>query len=61
MGKGSFTNFFVERDVFGQNINVLYKGRDAYKTKFGAFCTFTVLVLTLINSYTLVVGFFDGS
>ena len=61
MPKGSFEKFLVERDVFGQSISVLYKGSDVYKTKVGSFCSFVVLVLTLINTYTLTVGFFDGS
>ena len=61
MTKSSFTKFFVERDVFGQPINVLYKGSETYKTKLGALFTFITLMLTLINAYSLVVGFFDGS
>ena len=61
MTKGSFTKFFVQRDVFGQPINVLYKGSETYQTKLGALFTFVMLILTLINAYSLVVGFFDGS
>ena len=61
MPKSSFEKFLVERDIFGQPISVLYKGSDVYKTRVGSFCSFVVLVLTLINTYTLVVGFFNGS
>ena len=61
MTKSSFTKFFVKRDVFGQPINVLYKGSEVYKTKLGAIFSFAMLLLTLINTYLLIVGFFDGS
>ena len=57
MAKSSFTRFFVDRDIFGRPITVLYKGSDKYKTKIGAVCTLVVIVLLLIDTTILVNGY----
>ena len=57
----SFGKFFIDRDIFGQKINVFYKGDDSYKTKLGAFCTFLTYILMFGNAFYYVGGFLDQS
>ena len=61
MPKSSFTNFLLNRDVFGQPISVMYKGNDTYRTKMGVLWTFLITVLVIVNTVSLVEGFMDGS
>ena len=61
MPKSSFTNFLLNRDVFGQPISVMYKGNDTYRTKMGVLWTFFITVLVIVNTVSLVEGFMDGS
>ena len=61
MAKNSFTKFFIERDIFGKPITVLYNGSEAYKTKLGAVCTILVILLSLVNIIILTKGFLDSS
>ena len=60
MTKG-FTGFLVDRDIYGMPITVLYKGSDAFKTRFGATFTLLTYVLLLINIISLTESFFNGS
>ena len=59
MPKNSFVKFFVNRDIFGQPISILYKGSNTYKTKLGALCTILVSVLVLVNTLILTEGFIN--
>jgi len=42
-------------------VGVNFKGASTYQTKMGAFCTLTTLVLTMINTFTLLQAFLDNS
>ena len=61
MVKSSFVKFFVDRDIFGSPVTVLYKGSDTYKTIMGALCTVLVIVLVLVNSFILAQGYISQS
>ena len=52
---------FVDLDMYGQAIGVTYRGRDAYKTRFGAFVTLATYILMTINAVSLFIAFGDGS
>ena len=53
--------FLVGRDIFGHVIGVNYRGSGTYKTRLGAFCTFSTLILTFFYFVTLITAFIDGS
>ena len=49
MGKTTrLERFLVDLDIFGHAIGVHYRGRDAFKTRLGAFCTIATYVLIAI-------------
>ena len=52
---------FLGLDAYGHAIGVHYRGRDAYKTKLGAFVTLATYVLMTINMVNLFIAFHDGS
>ena len=37
----------VNLDLYGRNVQLTYHGHDKFRTKFGAFCTFFVIVSVL--------------
>ena len=57
----SLLSFLVDKDVYGHPVGINYRGSDSFKTKMGAFCTLTTLIVVLLNTTTLVTAFFDGS
>ena len=56
-----FSDFIVSFDIFGHPVGVNYKGEDTFKTRFGAFCTIAMYVLTVLSLTTLTTAFADNS
>jgi hypothetical protein len=50
---------FASLDIFGENVSVYYRGKQKYKTKFGAFCTLVISVLLAFLSYKKLVILFN--
>ena len=59
--KGRCEQIIVDRDIYGHNIGVHYKGSDSFKTRLGAFITLITYLLISYNSERLLVAFKDGS
>ena len=59
--KRQIADFFVEKDIYGQPVTVNYRGRDAFKTKLGAFCSIVTYALILFNTVQLCLQWVDGS
>ena len=59
--KLKLSQFFVERDIYGHQIGVNYRGSDKYNTCLGALCTVTTYVFAMVNLYTLALAFTNGS
>ena len=54
MGKArKLEKLIVDQDIFGHVIGVHYRGRDAFKTRLGAFCTLATYTLIFINLFSL--------
>ena len=57
----SFANWLIERDIFGQPIEVLYKGSNKFKTWVGTLCTFLTYILLLLFVFTQTTAYWDRS
>lgn len=44
---GNMVKKCVSLDLYGRNVQLTYHGHDKFRTKFGAFCTFLVIVSVL--------------
>ena len=49
------------QDIYGRAIGVHYDGEDTHKTRLGGLVTIVTYVLSLINTYNLLVQFVDRS
>ena len=56
-----FSDFIKSFDIFGHPVGVNYKGEDTFKTRFGAFCTIAMYVLTVLSLTTLTTAFSNNS
>ena len=56
-------NYFGEilkrQDIYGHKISLLYRGEDAFRTKFGGFLTVATYMLILIQSINLLTDFLE--
>ena len=59
--KGRLEQIIVNRDIYGHNIGVHYRGSDSFKTRLGAFVTLITYLLISFNFERLLVAFKDGS
>ena len=53
-------NYFIDLDIYGHPISVLYQGKSTYKTRMGAFLTLLTFAAIIFNIVNLSIGFLDG-
>ena len=53
--------FLLQRDIYGHQINMHYKGSDKYQTWMGLFCTLMTYTFVMFNAYALGTAFLDHS
>ena len=53
-------SMFVDLDMYGHKIGVSYRGREAYKTRLGAFVTLATYILMTVNALSLLTAFIIG-
>ena len=53
--------FLKQRDIYGHQINMHYKGSDKYHTWMGLVCTMLTYGFVLFNAYALGTAFLDHS
>lgn len=56
----SLQKFLVELDIFGHPIQLNYKGKTTYQTKFGAFFTLATFVIIMINFVSISTDFVNN-
>ena len=49
-------DFFVDKDIYGQPVTVLYQGSDAFKTKLGVFFSLATYALMIFNFASLLLA-----
>ena len=57
----NFSEFLVERDMFGHDVSINYSGSDVFKTKVGACVSLLTYMLMIFNLVSLSGAFMDGS
>lgn len=58
---GKLQDIIISFDIFGHPVGVNYRGEDTFKTRFGAFCTLAVYILTVVNLTTLIKAYTNQS
>ena len=56
-----FGALFKSLDMYGQDINVLYRGESKYRTWFGAAFTLITYALIIFNLASLTIAFWNGT